>query len=299
MGVAFEVTPGTYVAPAKYIPILNENLKVNEDTQIRRPIRESADAIGAVAGNENPDGDVNMEALEDCVLYFLHAARATVVKSGATNFTYTYTPSSAALPPNKTLSCTVKRSGQIFGYVGCTVGQFRFTVNNGVLGFGVTIVARNEASQSSPSATWPTTAPFGAGMYSIEIPTATPVTDVDTFEWTCNDNAVPEFRLKSTSRGADFVHFGERELGITLGRDFQTRADYDLFKSVTAQSITLTATKGANNSISLVTPSTIKKTYEVGLSGQGDLLRAAIQYQPLLGSPAAYQIIVKSQEDIT
>lgn len=299
MGFALEVTPGTYVAPTKYMPFTSENLHMVEDTQFRRPIRESADAIGAVAGNEHPEGDIEAEALEDCLLYLMYASRTNIVKSGSTpNFTYTITPTAVAVPV-KTMSITIKRSDQIFGYTGCVVSSFKFGINNGLLTYGASIIARNEASQSSPTATWPATVPFGAGTYSIEIPTATPVTDTDTFEWTCEDNAEAQFRLKSTGRGADFVNFGERDVTWTMNRDFLTRADYDLFKAVTSQSITISATKGVNNSITILTPVSLKETYEVGLSGQGDLNRANIGYRAVIdGTGKSYQIVIKTQEDI-
>ena len=299
MGFALEVTPGTYVAPTKYMPFTSENLHMVEDTQFRRPIRESADAIGAVAGNEHPEGDIEAEALEDCLLSLMYASRTNIVKSGSTpNFTYTITPTAVAVPV-KTMSITIKRSDQIFGYTGCVVSSFKFGINNGLLTYGASIIARNEASQSSPTATWPATVPFGAGTYSIEIPTATPVTDTDTFEWTCEDNAEAQFRLKSTGRGADFVNFGERDVTWTMNRDFLTRADYDLFKAVTSQSITISATKGVNNSITILTPVSLKETYEVGLSGQGDLNRANIGYRAVIdGTGKSYQIVIKTQEDI-
>jgi hypothetical protein len=300
MGVAIEATSGTYAAPTKYIPFLNETLTQTEDTQFRRPIRQSADAIGAVAGNEHAEGDIEMEALEDCLIYFLYAARTTIIKSGSTpNFTYTGVGNSAATP-SETLSITIVRAGEVFAYTGVTVGSFKFTINNGILNFGCSVVARNEATQSAPTPTWPTTVPFGMGQYIIEVPTGSTVTDTDTFEWTVEDNAEPQFRLKNTGRGADYVKFGERDVTWTMARDFLSRADYDLFKSVTSQSITLTATKGANNSIALLTPVSFKESYEVGLSGQGDLVRANIGYRGVIdGTGKAYQFVVKTQEDIT
>lgn len=299
MGVAIETTPGTYLAPVKYVPFMSENLKIEDEMQVRRPIRQSADAIGMVAGNVHANGDIEMEALEDCIIHFLYASRTNIVKSGVNpNYTYTITPTAVAVPV-KTLSLTIIRSDQVFAYTGCVVGSFKFSISDGMLQFGCSIVGRNEASQSTPTATWPTTVPFGAGTYSVEIPTATPVTDTDTFEWSCEDNAEPQFRLKSTDRGADFVKFGERDVTITMGRDFITRADYDAFKALTAQSITVTASKGANNSISLVTPVTYKESYEVGLSGQGDLNVADINYRAVIdGTGNSYTIVIKTQESI-
>lgn len=300
MGVGLEAVAGTYVVPTKYVPFLGESLTFNEDTQWRRPIRESADVIGPVAGNEHAEGDIEMEALEDCLLYFLYCSRMTIVRTGTTpNWIYTGTPNAAAIP-TKTMSITLVKSGQVLGYTGVTIGSFKFSVQNGLLNFGVSLVARQETVQALPTPTWPSTVPFGAGQYSIEIPTATPVLDTDTFEWTVEDNASPNFRLKSTGRGADFVNFGERDVTWTMNRDFLTRADYDLYKSVTAQSITLSATKGVNNSISLLTPVSYKESYEMPLSGQGDLVRANVGYRGTIdGTGKSYQIVVKSQEDIT
>lgn len=299
LGIALEATSGTYLAPTKFVPINSESLHNVEATQRRRPIRESADIIGAVAGDEHTEGEIEMEALEDCIVHFLHAARVTVVKGGTLpNFTYTFTPSSIAVPA-RTLSITVVRSGQVFGYTGCIVGSFTFGITNGMLTFSVSIVGRDEAAQAAPTATWPSSVPFGAGTYSIEVPTGTPVVDTDTFEWMRNDNPEPQFRLKDTGRGAQFAKFGEGETTLTLGRDFLTRADYDLFKSVTAESITLSATKGVNNSITLLTPVTFKDTYEVGLSGQGDLLRANVAYFATIDAAGkSYQIDIATQEDI-
>jgi hypothetical protein len=300
LGVALETVSGTYLAPTKFVPINSETLHVVEDTQWRRPIRESADIIGAVAGNEHAEGDLEMESLEDCIVYFLLAARANVVKTGTTpNFTYTFTPSSIAIP-TRTLSITIKRSDQVFGYTGCIVGSFKFGINNGLLTFGASIIARDEAAQSSPTATWPTSTPFGAGTYEVEIPTGTPVIDTDTFEWTREDNGEPQFRLKNSGRGAQFNKFGEGETSFTMSRDFLTRADYDLFKAIAAQSISITASKGANNEISILTPVTFKETYEVGLSGQGDLLMASVGYRASIDATGkSYEIALKTQEDIT
>jgi hypothetical protein len=297
-GIAFEVTPGTYVAPTKFFPFNSETITVPQETVWRRPIRQSADIIGAVAGNYHPEGDVELEALEDVVIYFLYASRTAIVKSGASNFTYTVTPTAAAIPA-RTLSLTLVRNGIVFGFTGMVTSNFAFGVADGLLTFKTSLLGRDESVQSLPTATWPTSVPFGAGMYSIEIPTATPVLDTDTFEWTVEDNGQANFRLKSTGRGAQFINYGERSSTITLERDFESRADFDAFKAVTAQSITISATKGANNSISLLAPVAIKDTYEVGLSGQGDLVRAAIAYNNVIdGTGKSWQIVVKTQEDI-
>jgi hypothetical protein len=298
LGFAFETIPGTYVAPTKFIPINNESLQYQGEPQYRRPIRQTADAVWAVPGDVQVGGDIEMDFLDDCAPYFLHIARASVQKSGTTDFTYVFTPSNAAIP-TRTASITVVRNNQVFGYTGCIVSSFTFTINDGVLGFNVSILGREEATQSDPTETWPTSTPYGAGSYNIEVPTGVAVTDTDTFEFTVDDSGNPAYRLKNTGRGQAFNYYGERTVGLTLGRDFENKTDYDAFKAVTAQSVTLEAAKGANNSVGIVVPTAIKNSYEVGLTGQGDLLRANVAYTGLHHASGAYQITIKTQEDIT
>lgn len=291
--------PNVYVAPTKFFPFMSESLVFQQETIWRRPIRQTADVIGAVPGNVHTEGDMGMEALEDVVIYFLKASRTTLVKTGsAPNFTYTFTPTPAGVATN-TLSLTLVRNGIVFGYTGLCLSSMTFTVEDGILMFNTSLMGSDEAVQTLPTPTWPTTTPFGAGQYSMEIPTGTPVTDSDAFEFTVEHNAEPQYRLKTPGRGAQFIKYGENNSTLTLERDFDSRTDFDAFKALTAQSITLTATKTANNSISMLMPVAIKDTYEVTSPGQGDLVRSSVAYQNVIdGTGKAWQITVKTQEDI-
>jgi len=291
-------TPGVYAAPTKFFPFMSESLASVQETIFRRPIRQNADVIGAVPGNFHVEGDIDIEALEDVIVYFIYSSRTLFAKTGTSpNFTYTITPTSAGIP-NKTLSLTMVRNGIVFGFTGMVTSSFVFSIEEGLLKLSISLLGRDEAVASLPTATWPTTTPFGAGQYSVEIPTATPVTDTDSFEFSVEDNAEAQFRLKTPGRGAQFIKYGERTSTLSLERDFDSRADFDAFKAITAQSITLTATKGANNSISMLAPVAIKDTYEIANSGQGDLVRASISYQNVIdGTGKSWQIVVKTQED--
>jgi hypothetical protein len=300
LGLAIETTSGTYLAPVKYAPFTSESLVWQQDTNFRRAIRQSPDVTYSVPGNSHIEGDTEIDITEDVLVHFLYASRVDVVKTGTTpNWIYTATPNSNATPA-KTLSLTVVRNGVVFGYTGVVVSSFTFGIDNGTLTYKATLQGLDEAAQSAPTATWPTTTPYGMGQYSVEFPTGTPVTDTDTFELQVEDNAEPQYRLRSTGRSATFIKYGERAVTMKAERDFQTRTDFDAFKALTAQSVTFTASKGANNSISIVAPSVIRDTYETNLSGQGDLVRASIEYQCLVGAATpAYTIVVKSQENIT
>jgi hypothetical protein len=302
LGIAIETTSGTYLAPTKFIPFESESLQYTQDTVWRRPIRQSADLIGAVPGNVHVEGEIGFEALSDCVAMLLHAARHTVVKTGASApYTYVFTPTSAALPL-KTISITIVRNGVVFTYTGCVVGNFTFTVDDGILKFNCSFQGRDEAVASAPTPTWPTTSPFGAGMYSIEIPTATQVFDTDTFEFSVEHNAEAQFRLKSGgSRGAQFIKYGENETTLSVERDFDTRTEYDAFKALTSQSITIACVKTvAVESITINLPTAIKDGYEVAMPGQGDLVRATIPYNGVIDATGkSYTITVITSENIT
>jgi hypothetical protein len=299
-GLALEATPGTYVAPTKFFPMTEESLQYQQENDYRRPIRQSADVIGAVLGNAHIEGDVTMEALSDVVPYFLDAARGNLVKTGVGPFTYTFTPNAVAIP-NKTLSLTVVRNGSVFGYTGCIVAGYNFSIEDtGKLMFKVSVLGLDEAAQSLPTATWGTSVPFGAGMYNFQIPTASQIFDADTFELDVNDNADAQYRLKNTGRGAQFVAFGEREANIKTERDFITRTEYDAFKAGTVTTITFQAIQDVNNEIDIVGNVGIRDTYEVNLGGQGDLLRASIQYNLMANaSGVPHTIVVKTPETFT
>jgi hypothetical protein len=294
IGVAHEVTPGTYVAPSKYFPITSENLQFVQDTQWRRVLRQVADNVGPIQGNVHVEGDIELECLTDALPWLLRASRQTVVKTGAGPYTYTFTPSHAALPPDKTLSITVVRAGVVHGFVGCSVASFAFSVDNGVATFKCHVVGMDEATQTLPSATFSTLTPGGAGQYSIQIPTASAVNDVDTFNFEVNDNLEPQFRLRALRTPA-FMKFGERTATLSIERDFDTRAELDAFKALTSTSVTVQVDKGASDRVTIKVAGGVRESYVISaLSGQGDLIRATIGWQGVYdpATSKAYEIIV-------
>lgn len=288
---------GTYTAPTKFFPFNNESLKFDQATVWRRPIRQSVDVLSGVPGNVHINGDIEMEAMEDVLIYFLLASRLSADKTGTTDKVYTFDPTPNAVP-TLSLSLTVVRNNEVFGYTGCVVSQFTFTPSDGLLMFNVSIIGSDETEQATPSPSYTTTDPFGAGQYQVSI-AGTQVFDTDTFEFMVNDNAEPQFRLKDTGRGAQYVKFGERETTITMERDFFNRDEYDEFKTLTEELIFIRAERSATNYVQVNAPVAVKNTYEVGLSGQGDLVRASIEYMNVVdGSGNSYTIEVGTQQDI-
>ena len=300
MGIAHETVAGTYVAPSKFFPFMTEDLKHIQNTIWRRPIRNSASIIGAIAGNSHVEGTITMELLPDVLPYFLYVSRTTVVKSGAGPYVYTVTPQPVATPI-RTMSISVKRNAEVMGYVGCVVGSFTITIGaDGVLMVQMTIMGLSEATQTTLTATWPTSVPFSAGMYTLEIPTATQVFDCDAFEFAQTDNPTPNFRIKNTNAGPSFIAFGESASTLKLERDFTSRTDYDTFKNLTAQAIHFNAANGANAIFDLVCPVAVKDTYDIGVPSQSDLLRMSVVYQSIANTAGIqYTIVVTTSENIT
>lgn len=304
MGLAFETTPGTYVAPSKFFPILSESLGFMPNNQFRRPIRQTVDQIGMIAGNIDVTGNVTMEALDDVIVYWLYAMRTTIAKSGTGPFTYTITPVTG-VTANRTLSLTVVRAGTVFGYVGCVVSKLTLSIQGDHLQAQVDIVGTNETVQALPTPTWTTNSvPFGPGMWNVQVPTATQIFDMDTFSFSIDEAFAAQYRLKNTGvnqgRGAQFVAAGERTIQLTASRDFIDRTDYNNFQANVSQSVTITAVNGANSSISFLIPVAFKSAFAIPLGAQGNLVRSNITYESVIDATGkAAQLTVITNESIT
>lgn len=306
MGLAFESTYGTYTAPTKYFPIKSEDFKFQQDTYWRRVIRANVVTwLGAADGFSHTEGDIEMELMEDALPYFLYASRNTVAKSGAgADKTYTTTPTAQARETgSRSLSITIVRAGVTFGYTGCVVGKMSFSADDtGVPMMTMSVVGSDEASQTLPTPTWLTTSTaFGAGMYSIEIPTASQVFDCNGFTFEVDDTAEPQFRLNN-SRKATFIKFGERSTTLQVTRDFDGRTEYDAFKALTSTSVTLSCTKTATKKVTFKMPNAIRETYDgPSLTGQGELITADVTFNGVFDTATSkdYEIVVICQEDIT
>lgn len=296
VGIGLETTVGTYVTPTKFIPIRSESLEPSNELMERRVIRNLAGVVGIVPGNLHYAGDLEIECLHDVVPYFLYAGRTSATYSTVSGARqYVFTPAHSALP-TKTMSITVVRNGVVFGYSACIIGSFEFTLDNGMLITRMGVIAAAEATVTNPTPTWPTSAPFGPGQYTIQIPTGTTVCDVDmSYSFSIEDNATPEFRLCGT-REAEFARFGERSCSLTLARDFVDKTDYNNFKATppVSQDINLRAETGSTRGITINAPTTIKTSYAVSLGSQGDLTRAEIEYN-VVGVPE-YTLTINTDE---
>ena len=300
LGVAKEVTMGTWVTPAKFIPILSENLKWVQDTYFERSIRKMADINAAVPGNGHVEGTITFVCRPEVLSWFQYGMRGTVTKTGAGPFVYALKPThEGGTGSGDTLSFTVVRNGVTFGYVGCAVSKLELSTDDGILMGSVDVVGFDEATQTLPTYASTDLAPLGSGSYDIEIPDATDDTTVDSFTFTVDDSAEAVNRLRA-SRGAAFIKWGERQVTLQLEKDFLSRTEYDAFKALTAQGIQLRAANSASHYVEIIVGAAIKDDYEIGLSGQGDLIMASITYQMIYntGTTEAYHLDTGHAETI-
>jgi hypothetical protein len=304
IGIEAESTPGTYIAPTIFLPLLEESLSFNQVQIQRRPLRGIADMSGMLPSDQSVTGSMKVEITHDTLPAILRCARCTGVKTGAGPFTYTFTPNALAVPA-KTMSITVVRhtTAGIFGFTGCVVSSMKFAMEDGILTGEFGIVGRGEATQSLPTPTYVTTAPPATGQFDLKF-AGVSSTDADSFELNIDDKAEPQFRMQGGGvRTAVFVKYGEREITAAINRDFQDRTDFDAYKAMTAQAIDLNCVQTATSAeVNFNVPTAIKDTYAIeGLKGQGDLVRANISYQGVYDTVTsrAYQIVCKSAATLT
>jgi len=302
IGIAKETTSGTYVPPTKFFPVNSTNIRQNQATIWRRGIRQTVDTFGAVAGNEWTSGDIEMEFLHDVIPYFLMASRLTVVKSGTTpNFIYTATPADNA-NTGTTLSVTEVKNSAVFSYVGVAVSSYTITVNDGIAIYRCSVLGGTESTQVDPTELYSATSvPIGAGQWKFNIPDTTQIFDVDTFEFQVEDNGEPQFRLKDTNRGAQWVKYGARTAQLNYDRDFPDRTEFDLYKALTPTTVKVSGVLTASRGFDVTMPIGVRNTYEIPLGGQGDVIRARQEMMAVYDTATsrAFQIIVRSSEDIS
>jgi hypothetical protein len=293
---------GIYVPPAKFFPVQSTNLGQQQATIWRRGIRQTVDTYGAVPGNENIAGDLELEFLPDVIPYFMMASRLTVVRTGTSpNFVYTATPANSAMT-STTLSITEIKNNQVFGYTGLVVSSYTITVNDGVAMYRASLIGGTEATQTDPTEVYSATSvPIGAGQWDFKIPDTTAIFDVDTFEFQVEDNGEPQFRLKSNNRGAQWVKFGARNATLSFDRDFPNRAEFDLYKALTPTTVKVSGITDVNTGFDITLPKAIRNSYEVPLGGQGDVIRARQELQAVFDTTVsrAFQLIVRTQEVVT
>lgn len=299
--VVIETVYGTYEDPSTvggvWVPILSESLHYTEDKYYSPQIREETIVSDVKQAPYHVEGDIEMEVDANYLPYFLYASRHTITKTGAAPpYTYKAVPSNfgSAYPGGaaKGLSITAVRNGEGFGYAGCVVGQWAFTIDNGILKVTMSIVGLSEQLPGALGTSgWIDPALFGADASSIYLDAsgtapafATRADNFNGFTATFNYNATAENRIRP-DRQATFVKYGETETTFNTELDFLDRTEYDdmvasTTRALRLQSITpggLTGTwAAATLGLRLDMNRVSYDTYEVDTPGMGDLVAAQV-----------------------
>jgi hypothetical protein len=318
-----ETTKGTYLDPstagALFIPIIEESLAYTEDKYLSPQIRQQVIISDAKPSYYHVEGDITLEVDPAFMPHILYCSRHTIVKTGAGPFTYKFTPSAAGATSTaasgavqRTASIGIIRNGIGFGYAGCTVTGYEFTIEDGVLRVTLNIIGESEATPAAlGTPTWSAPNLYGADTKAVFVDTAgaapafaSPDLNFNGFTWRSNHNAEAQNRI-TTSRSAQYVSFGETEHSYETELDFTSKTEYDNFKATTFRAIQLRSLHGgatlaaATDGVQLTTYRSFYETYEVGLSGMADLIMAGVTGRGIVQTGGdAYSIEVKSAVSI-
>lgn len=322
VGVAFETVMGTYVAPAVFVPILNEGLEYTEDKYLSEQIRQQSIHSEALPSYYHVEGDIELEVDANNILYFLYATRHTIAKSGAGPFVYKFTPNSAAVAGTaagpttaKTLSITVVRNEEVFGYAGCVLSGFEFSVDTdtGVLMATLNIMGLAEAEQAAPTEAWIAPELYGADTHRIYLDAAgaapafagSPDVNHNGLTFGVNFNAEAQNRVRA-DRSASYISFGITEGTLSAELDFLNRDDYDFFVATNKRALRMESLRGgatlaaATDGVRLQANNYFFNSYSIPLEGMGDLVAADTEGRMLgITGGDAYEVHVKSDVSIT
>lgn len=323
--VVIETAYGTYIDPGDgaatgvWVPILDENLHYMETKYYSPQIREQTIVSDVKQAPYHVEGDIHMEVDAHYLPYFLYGSRHTVTKTGAGPYTYKAVPSNfgSAYPGGsaKGLSITADRNGNGFGYSGCVVSQWVFTINNGILEVTMSIQGLAEQLPADMGTTsWISPSLFGADASSIYVDAsgtapafATRFDNFNGYTATLNYNATAENRIRP-DRQATFVKYGETEATFDTELDFLDRTEYDNMVASTTRSVRLESnTPGGAGTFAAATEAfrldfnrSSYDAYEVDTPGIGDLVAARVTGRGIgISGGDAFSITCKSSVNIT
>lgn len=319
VGIALEATMGTYVPPTVFVPILDESFIYTESKYYSEQIRQTSIVSDVKSSYYHIEGPINMEADPRFLPYFMYCSRHTIAKVGSGPYDYTFTPSSAgsastaasgAVP--RTMSITIVRNGVVFGYYGCVIGSFEFTIEDGIMLCNMDALGLGEAVQTDPTETWVASDLLGADAHRIYLaasavaPTFAAVdVNFNGFTFRTNHNAEAQNRIHA-QRSASYISFGITEAEIESELDFINRTDYDNMMNNSTRAIKLESTNGgatyaaSTSAIALQGNRVSYDAYEPNLDGMGDLIMADFTGRIIgIAGGDAYSVKVKSPTTIT
>jgi len=319
LGLALETVMGTYIAPTVSVPILSEGVKYTEEKYYPRHIRQTTMPSDVKSGPYHVEGPIEMDVDPAFLPYFMYASRHLITKTGVGPFEYKFVPSNAGSASTaasgavaRTMSITVVRNDVVFGYSGCVVAGYEFTIEEGTLRVSLDILGMKEAVQSAPTEVWQAANLFGADAHRIYLaasaaaPTFGAVDiNFNGFTFRSNFNSEPQNRIVA-DRSASYISFGETEAEVESELDFIDRTDYDNFVSNTTRAIKLESLNGgatfaaATSGVKIQGNRVSYDAYDPELEGMGDLIMADFSGRVVLPVGGdGYEIHIKSPATIT
>lgn len=318
IGIALETTYGTLVAPTVWVPIISEEFRYVENRYFSPQLRQQVMVSDVKQGYYHIEGTINFEVDVNFLPYFLYASRHTVTKTGPVSGVYTYkavpNKMAAVASPAKGLSITAIRDDIFWGYAGCVVGQYEFTIEDAVLRCNMNMLGLSETTPAGPfTPTWSNPDLLGADAHAIFVASdfgAAPTfgaaaTNFNGMTFTLNHNPTAENRIRK-DRSASYIAFHETEIGFNTELDFEDKTEYNNFIATTQRGIKLESTQGATTFATATDGVKVQlnrfayETYEVDLPGLGDIVMAGVTGRGLSVSGGdAYEIHCKSTVNIT
>lgn len=325
LAFTFETVMGTYLPPSTagtiFVPILSESLHYVEDKYYSEAIRQQTIDNDVKSSYYHVEGDIVAEVDAAWLPAFLYCSRHAITKTGVADpWTYDFVPSQAGSASTagsgavaRTASLAVIRNGIGFGYGGCVVNNWEFTIENGVLRVTMGVLGLSEQQPGGlGTPAWLAPELFGADAHSVFVaasgvsPTfGAASTDFNGFTATFNYNAAAQNRIIA-NRSAAYISYGKTEATYSTELDFISRTEYDNFKAATQRAVRLESIRGGANyaaateAVQITFNRSAYDSYDIGLGGIGDLIMAATTGHGLAqvgGNP--YQISVKSALSIT
>lgn len=320
LAVIHEVTMGTYLPPTTagtiFVPILSESLAYTEDKYYSEQIRQQVMDSEQKPSYYHVEGDIVMEVDTAFLPYFLYMSRFNITKTGAASpWTYKYTPSTAgsattATGPTtrKTGSMTVVRNGIGFGYAGCVVGGWEFTIEDGVLRVTMSVLGLSEVTPAGlGTPVWTAAKLLGADAHTISVdaagvaPTfATPAVNFNGYTSNINHNAEAQNRIRS-DRSASYISYGKTEATLDTELDFESKVEYDNYKASTKSAYRMrsigdgAAYAASTDAITIDFNRASYDSYELGLGGIAELIMASTTARALtVAGGDAFVVEVKS-----
>lgn len=258
LGMAPEVTYGTYAAPTRFYEMVSESLKYNiqriESAGIRTGRRTQH---RWKAGTRSVTGDINMELVPQDLGLILAHLLGDPVTTGSDPYTHTFTGLDTI--DDRSMTIQVGRpdeSGTVraFSYLGCKFTELQIAVKSGEFATSkLSVYGREEVtSETLASATYDSELePFVFTEGSLSV--ASSVIEVKSADYTINTNlAVDRHRVgASGGKPKKALVNGLATISGTFVADFESLTNYNRYVNGTEAELELVFNAGADKQLTI------------------------------------------------